>query len=471
MLDCFTKGKTVKIGVAPLRRTAWSHKPFNLGEAIKYKEMILKHLKNYDVELVTLEGITEDGLLFNVEDAEKVAELFIREGVDGVFVPHCNFGSEESAARLCRRVGKPVLLWGPKDYVNPDDFYRYRDSQCGLFATSKVLQMYGVEFSYIENCDIEDNIFAEGFRKFLAVASVIREFRKLRIGQIGTRPAPFVSVKCNEMELLQKFGIEVIPITMTDLKRKFDECRTKNHDRIMEQVEIMKQTFTVKCADEDQLERIAALKLTVEEWALEERLSAAVAMCWGPMIETVGIAPCFVLGEVCDDGFPFICESDIHGAVTAVMAMAAARYTTPIFLSDITIRHPENPNAELLWHCGAFAKSLARESEELVINKHYNRLCSAVGEWELKGGLLTIARFDCINGQYSIFLGNAKGTQGPKTVGSYLWMEVDDWSKWENKLIYGPYIHHCVGIHADVVPVLEEACRYIKELKADPVDR
>ena len=25
----------------------------------------------------------------------------------------------------------------------------------------------------------------------------------------------------------------------------------------------------------------------------------------------------------------------------------------------------------------------------------------------------------------------------------------------------GPYIHHCVGIHENVVPVLYEACKYI----------
>lgn len=471
MLDCFTKGKVIKIGVAPVRRTVWTHKPFNLYEAIRYKEMILKYIGNYEVELVTLEGLTEDGLLFTIEDAGKVAKEFIEKEVDGIFVPHCNFGSEESVATLCKQVGKPVLLWGPKDYVNAEDLYRYRDSQCGLFATSKVLKMYGVEFSYIENCDLEDPIFDEGFRKFLGVVSVVKAFRGLRIGQIGTRPSTFASVKCNEMELLQKFGIEILPITMTDLKQKFDKYQADNMEEIMKHVEAMKQTFTIRNTEEDQLIRIATLKLTVEKWALEEKLSAAVAMCWGPMIETVGIAPCFVLGEVCDDGFPFICESDIHGAVTAVMTMAAARYSTPIFLSDITIRHPENRNAELLWHCGVFAKGLAKEAQELVINRHYNRLCPAVGEWELKGGELSIVRFDGFSGEYSLFLGNAKGTEGPKTVGAYLWIEVDDWSRWEEKLIYGPYVHHCVGIHAEVVPILKEACRYIPGLKADPVNK
>lgn len=192
-------------------------------------------------------------------------------------------------------------------------------------------------------------------------------------------------------------------------------------------------------------------------------------MCWGPMIETAGIAPCFVLGDVCDDGLPFICESDIHGAITAVMAMAASRYEIPIFLSDITIRHPENPNAELLWHCGVFAKGLAKEGETLRLNRHYNRLCPAVGEWELKGGHLNILRFDGFSGNYSMLLGAAEGTSGPRTVGSYLWVEVDDWSKWEKKLIYGPYVHHCVGIHAEVRAALEEAMRYIPGLTPDRV--
>ena len=31
----------------------------------------------------------------------------------------------------------------------------------------------------------------------------------------------------------------------------------------------------------------------------------------------------------------------------------------------------------------------------------------------------------------------------------------------EAKIVEGPYIHHCVAIHANVVPVLYEACKYI----------
>jgi hypothetical protein len=67
-------------------------------------------------------------------------------------------------------------------------------------------------------------------------------------------------------------------------------------------------------------------------------------------------------------------------------------------------------------------------------------------------------------------MGHAKAVAGPETVGAYLWAEFNDWCQWEHKFIYGPYIHHCVGIHGRIAPALYEACRYIPELQPDPVD-
>ena len=41
------------------------------------------------------------------------------------------------------------------------------------------------------------------------------------------------------------------------------------------------------------------------------------------------------------------------------------------------------------------------------------------------------------------------------------WVEVENIKRLEAKIVEGPYIHHCVGIHKDVVPVLYEACKYM----------
>ena len=57
-------------------------------------------------------------------------------------------------------------------------------------------------------------------------------------------------------------------------------------------------------------------------------------------------------------------------------------------------------------------------------------------------------------------------------VQSYLWVEVENIKRLEEKIVTGPYIHHCVGIHKDVVPVLYEACKYIgiKPDLYDPIE-
>ena len=54
-----------------------------------------------------------------------------------------------------------------------------------------------------------------------------------------------------------------------------------------------------------------------------------------------------------------------------------------------------------------------------------------------------------------------KGIDGPAGMGTYLWVEVENLKRLEAKIVEGPYIHHCVAIHANVVPVLYEACKYI----------
>ena len=59
---------------------------------------------------------------------------------------------------------------------------------------------------------------------------------------------------------------------------------------------------------------------------------------------------------------------------------------------------------------------------------------------------------------------------GPKTKGTYVWLEVKDWPKWERKLVEGPYIHHCAGIYGNYTEVLAESCKYIPGLCLELAD-
>ena len=140
------QGRRLKLGVAPTRRNV-----FSVPAALEQKRQILEKLTAWDIDFVSIDAVNEEGLLVERTDVPKVVDLFRREGVDALFVPHANFGSEDSTARLARDLGKPTLLWGPRDPAPDADGDRPLDVQCGLFATSKALRRLGVPFSYIVN--------------------------------------------------------------------------------------------------------------------------------------------------------------------------------------------------------------------------------------------------------------------------------------------------------------------------------
>lgn len=458
--------ENVRLGYVPTRRDLFSKE-----DAARYKTVVAQKLRSMDVDIVDIDWLNDEGLLYDPADVEAVVKKFTDAGVDAVFTPHCNFGTEAAVARLGKALGKPLLLWGPRDDAPLSTGIRTRDSQCGLFATSKALQRLGVPFTYITNCRIEDPEFDRGVKEFLGVASVIKTFGNMRIGQIDTRPESFWSVIASEGELLSRFGIEVVPISLIEIVEAMNTRLSGADSEVDRVVEQFRDTADFNEISDQDVRKMAALKLAILEWAVQKQLSAVAIQCWSALQIATGIMPCFVNAVLTDEGLPVACETDIHGAITASMLYAAGMRTQPVFFADLTIRHPENDNAELLWHCGPFPPSLRAENSPAKVGRHYvlPNPCPGVCEWQIKGGDITVARFDAADGSYSLLFGKGRGVSGPMTRGTYVYVEVDDWPAWERKFIYGPYIHHVVGLHADVCGIFEEACRYIPGLAPDRV--
>ena len=145
----------IKIGFAPTRRSI-----FSAPDALKYANLTRERLNELGIEFVDITDINEEGLLFDEEGRLKIEEKFRREGIDGLFFPHCNFGTEYVVARMARSMNLPVLLWGPRDERPDEKGIRLRDTQCGLFATGKVLRRFQVPFTYMTNCRLEDKEYA-----------------------------------------------------------------------------------------------------------------------------------------------------------------------------------------------------------------------------------------------------------------------------------------------------------------------
>lgn len=453
----------IKIGFVPTRRNI-----FDAPDAVKYANLTRGRLHELDIDFVDITDINEEGLFYDDVDIEKIKAKFNAEKVDGLFFPHVNFGTEYVCARLAREMGLPVLLWGPRDERPDENGIRLRDSQCGLFATGKVLRRFQVPFTYLSNCMLTDPEFVRGIRIFRTVCNIVRTFRAARILQIGPRPFDFWSTMCNEGELLERFNIQLAPVPLPELIREMNKAK-KEHIEVKSVMEYCRDAMCVKIKSKA-LENVAALKVAIQRLAHKYGCNAAAIQCWDALQGEIGIMPCAANSLLNEEGFPVVCETDIHGAISALLMEAAGMDEARSFFADWTIRHPDNDNGELLQHCGLWPISVAQEKPTIGYPLAFDY--PGAVEAKAKLGDITLARFDGDNGEYSLLLGNAKGIEGPYSKGTYLWVEVANLKRLEDKLVCGPYIHHCVGIHKDVVPALYEACKYIgvKPDLYDPIE-
>jgi L-fucose isomerase-like protein len=283
---------------------------FSKEDAQKFKKIIYAEIEKLvpeNVVIFGLEWLNDEGLLYDDQDAKKVADYFIGKDVDALFAPHCNFGTENAVAQAAKRVQKPLLIWGPRDEAPLPSGKRLRDSQCGLFATSKVLQRYNVPFTYIINSKVTDPVFRKGFINFIRAANVVKFTKDVRIGQVASRPQSFYSIIVNENELLEKFGIEIIPFNLDTIVRQVKDAILNNKSEIKDLATGIKEIADFSKLTDESVEKIAALKYVLTNTIKEHNLQAVAFQCWDELQFQLGICSCFVHALLTDEGTPFSC--------------------------------------------------------------------------------------------------------------------------------------------------------------------
>ena len=243
--------------------------------------------------------------------------------------------------------------------------------------------------------------------------------------------------------------------------------RIEKENEASEELKFLQDNTVIKIS-QSKVSTVAALAHAMKNLIDKYGCNAGAIQCWTALQGELGIMPCAANAILNDMGIPVVCETDIHGAVTALLAEAAVMNRSRSFFADWTVRHPTNLNGELLQHCGPWPFSVCSTKPELTTPIAFTDEGSLSAEAK-PCEKLTLTRFDGDNGEYSLLLGNAKSCAGPHILGTYMWVEVENIKRLEEKIVTGPYIHHCVGVYQDVVPILYEACKYIG-IKADLYD-
>ena len=458
----------VKIGLVPMRRDCtprpgafnWEIAEARGREIVAYIE---EHYATENVTFADLKGVIPVETFYAESDVEKVAAHMRAEKVDALLMINANFGCEEAAALLAQEMNVPVMLWAPLDERFDADGMRYTDSQCGIFGISRQMQRYNIPFTFLNSCRVSEQKFAEGLDRFARVACMVKNFRGMRVGQVGMRPKIFCSVIFNEGELMQRFGLHIVPINNALVAKKFNKILQERDAELVEGEKLFLERYDVDDFTKPLLKRIYAFVLLFKELFEEYDLDAISSECWTSMEMACGVLPCSAYGFLLDEGYLVSCESDMHAAITMALLSCASFGKNPPFMGEFTVRHPQDENVELLWHCGPFPYSLHREGKKPV--EYIQR------QWfEAKHSKYTVARFDQDDGKYMILNGTCESADGPFTNGTYVWGRFNDLDKWERRLIEGPYIHHMVEIEGDYTKEIEEFCKFVPHLKPDSMN-
>lgn len=453
----------VKMGFCPIGKFVFSHE-----DAKRYKTKLEEKMNQLGVNYVGIDDAVTDGIIRSYDDVEPAVKYLKQQNIDCLFIPHVNFGTESAAGLIAKRLNVPVLLWGPRDEAPLEDGTRYRDSLCGMFASSKVLNKLGVPFTYIENCRVEDKELEEGLDVFLRAANVVKRMKNPRIGLIGNRIDFFWSTIIDESDLLQKFGVEILPFDLVDIVNRTKQIARDERGRIEQELKELSEKLDISMLTEEGCYNILALRDVFLRIAKENNLKALATESFMSLIHELDACVSYSQAACNDAGIPNATESDIHGAISSIIVEAAALNTEPSFLADVTVRHPENDNGVLLWH-DSFPLSLKHPDSTAHLGSHWILEGFAPGmcHWRLKDGDITIVRFDGERGQYKLLAEESVTIPGPFTQNTYVWVELEDWKGFERKLIEGPYIHHTACVYGKYKDVLREACKYIDHLSFD----
>ena len=114
----------------------------------------------------------------------------------------------------------------------------------------------------------------------------------MRIAQVGMRPKPFCSVIFNEGELMEKFGLQIVPVNLAVIIDKYNKILAENDAELEAGAKLLLSRYEMDDLTPPLLKKVYAFVL-LYQWVFETyNVQAVSAECWTAMQLGVGAMPC-----------------------------------------------------------------------------------------------------------------------------------------------------------------------------------
>lgn len=446
---------------------------FNFEMAVEGKRQLIAQLDKLGHGYVVLpDDATPTGCVEGRPDGVKCAELFRRnrDAIDGVIVILPNFGDEMGvmAALDGARLDVPVLLQASDDYLDKLSTRERRDSFCGKLSIANNLWQYGHRFTDTarHTVPVDAPAFAADIDRFAAICRTYRGLRRARIGQLGTRPGCFQTVRISE-KLLQASGLTVVPEDLSEIigaASRLDDGAAdvrRARERLADYGKISSD------ASDAQLSRQAKFTAVVENWIAENDIDAVAIQCWDALERNYGCAACSTMSMLSDRLVPAACEADVGGAV-AMYALSLASGNASALL-DWNNNYADAPDKCAATHCGNSPRSFlyGRDASGQPEISYLDVLSTTLGKdncfgavkGRAKAGDMTFFRVssDDRAGRMRTYLGEGAFTDDPFDMsGCVAVCEVPDLRGFMRHIVKNGFEHHVAMVRGHVADIVGE---------------
>ncbi len=442
---------------------------FNAKLAEEARKVLLKKMGTWGYDYVILPSEeTPTGNIETYQDAKKCAALFAknRDKIDGIIIVLPNFGDELGVVNTLNlaKLNVPVLVQACDDENDKVDVYSRRDAFCGKLSVCNNLYQYGIPFTNtsLHTYPLDSKMFEDDVNKFAAVCRVVGGIRGARIGQIGTRPQAFQTMRDSE-KILQANDLTVIPVDLSEILAAAKKV-ADNDKKLLEKIESIKAYGKFASnVTELKVKTQAKFGVAVENWMEANEIDAAGMQCWESVEKNYGCATCLTMSMLGEKLIPCACETDLTGVVSMYSLMLATG--KPSALLDWNNNFAEDRNMCVCTHCSNYPKSFVQNEIELG---SLDVLGTVLGQEDTFGavkgkvapGPLTYFRIstDDPKGIIKSYLGEGEITDDPYGMdGGIAVTKIPNLQELMNYLCKNGYEHHVSMNRGHVADIIEEA--------------
>lgn len=416
------------------------------------------------------EGLTRYDAIESAEDGKKYAEfLEINKGkFDGVILCLPNFGDETGAVAALQEANVPIFIVAYPDELDKMKFHQRRDAFCGKFSVMDVFTQYNIPFTAFSPHVVHPSskAFKEQILKFDQVCKIVNGMKHFTVGAIGARTTAFKTVRFDEVTL-QKYGITTEVIDMSEVFLRVRKLDIKGELAIKKAKRLKNYTNFSKVPPKA-FDNIVRFGVVIDSIIEEFKLDALAIRCWIEMEKEFGVAPCVLLSELNDRGFPAACELDITNAISMfALHLATGKPTTVL---DWNNNYGDQPDKCILFHCGPVPQSLMTGKGEVIDHPMFAKAIGAGNGYGPNVGRIAPNPITFLNsktrdGKLCFYMGEGKFTTDPIQEGFFGCAGVAQIDNLQDKLYkigYSGFNHHVSVSPGHVTEALREAfTRYL----------